>query len=120
MLVLWVSQIAISVQLTAVLCRKKHQHEISYLRKKSEIASHAIQAIIVSFAKVDKHSVGGCGGMIRRKKGVVVIRINYKGFRMVFVTCYLSEVNRAGQLVEYKRRIAASELVDGDACHCRV
>ncbi|KAK6245341.1 hypothetical protein SCA6_008431 [Theobroma cacao] len=40
--------------------------------------------------KVDKHSVGGCGGIIRRKKGAVAIRINYKGFRMVFITCHLS------------------------------
>ncbi|XP_021275609.1 lactation elevated protein 1 [Herrania umbratica] len=28
----------------------------------------------------------------------------------------ISEVNRAGPLVEYERRIAAGELVDGDAC----
>ncbi|MBA0595464.1 hypothetical protein Gorai_012333 [Gossypium raimondii] len=42
--------------------------------------------------KVDKHSVGGCGGMMRRKKGAVAIRINYKGFRMVFITCHLSGI----------------------------
>ncbi|XP_039044401.1 type IV inositol polyphosphate 5-phosphatase 11-like [Hibiscus syriacus] len=40
--------------------------------------------------KVDKHSVGGCGGMMRRKKGAVAISMNYKGFRMVFITCHLS------------------------------
>ncbi|XP_039049963.1 type IV inositol polyphosphate 5-phosphatase 11-like [Hibiscus syriacus] len=40
--------------------------------------------------KVDKHSVGGFGGMMSRKKGAVAIRISYKGFRMVFITCHLS------------------------------
>ncbi|XWS24313.1 hypothetical protein CRYUN_Cryun28dG0090500 [Craigia yunnanensis] len=46
--------------------------------------------LFIKELKVDKHSVGGCGGMIRRKKGAVAIRINYKGFRMVFITCHLS------------------------------
>ncbi|KAG4382403.1 hypothetical protein GLYMA_14G077900v4 [Glycine max] len=40
--------------------------------------------------KVDKQSVGGCGGIIGRKKGAVAIRINYKGIRMVFISCHLS------------------------------
>ncbi|XP_031376760.1 type IV inositol polyphosphate 5-phosphatase 11 isoform X2 [Punica granatum] len=40
--------------------------------------------------KVDKHSVGGCGGLIRRKKGAVAICINFKGFRLVFISCHLS------------------------------
>ncbi|GLU04383.1 hypothetical protein SLE2022_215330 [Rubroshorea leprosula] len=40
--------------------------------------------------KVDKHSVGGCGGIIGRKKGAVATRINYKGIRMVFISCHLS------------------------------
>lgn len=40
--------------------------------------------------KVDKHSIGGCGGIRRRKKGAVAIRINYKGIRMVFISCHLS------------------------------
>ncbi|KAF7829708.1 type IV inositol polyphosphate 5-phosphatase 11 [Senna tora] len=39
---------------------------------------------------VDKESVGGCGGIIGRKKGAVAIRINYKGIRMVFISCHLS------------------------------
>ncbi|KAK8642469.1 hypothetical protein V6N13_011811 [Hibiscus sabdariffa] len=43
-----------------------------------------------SYLKVDKHSVGGFGGMMRRKKGAVAIRISYKEFRMVFITCHLS------------------------------
>nr|KJB58347.1 hypothetical protein B456_009G205700 [Gossypium raimondii] len=46
--------------------------------------------LLIKELKVDKHSVGGCGGMMRRKKGAVAIRINYKGFRMVFITCHLS------------------------------
>jgi hypothetical protein len=40
--------------------------------------------------QVDKHSVGGFGGLIRRKKGAVAIRINYKGIRMEFISCHLS------------------------------
>ncbi|KDP38454.1 hypothetical protein JCGZ_04379 [Jatropha curcas] len=40
--------------------------------------------------KVDKHSVGGLGGLIRRTKGAVAIYINYKGIRMVFISCHLS------------------------------
>ncbi|OMO87658.1 Inositol polyphosphate-related phosphatase [Corchorus capsularis] len=46
--------------------------------------------LFINELKVDKHSVGGCGGIIRRTKGAVAIRINYKGFRMVFITCHLS------------------------------
>ncbi|KAJ1393206.1 Inositol polyphosphate-related phosphatase [Sesbania bispinosa] len=38
--------------------------------------------------KVDKQSVGGCGGIIGRKKGAVAIRINYKGMRIVFISCH--------------------------------
>ncbi|XP_028791577.1 type IV inositol polyphosphate 5-phosphatase 11-like [Neltuma alba] len=40
--------------------------------------------------KVDKQSVGGCGGIIGRKKGAVAIWINYKSIRMVFISCHLS------------------------------
>ncbi|KAF8410625.1 hypothetical protein HHK36_003157 [Tetracentron sinense] len=40
--------------------------------------------------KVDKHAVGGFGGLIRRKKGAVAISISFKGIRMVFITCHLS------------------------------
>ncbi|XP_029130573.1 type IV inositol polyphosphate 5-phosphatase 11 isoform X2 [Cajanus cajan] len=43
---------------------------------------------------VDKESVGGCGGIIGRKKGAVAIRINYKGIRMVFISCHLSAHGR--------------------------
>ncbi|ESW32789.1 hypothetical protein PHAVU_001G017200 [Phaseolus vulgaris] len=44
--------------------------------------------------KVDKESFGGCGGIIGRKKGAVAIRINYKGIRMVFISCHLSAHER--------------------------
>ncbi|KAL0438608.1 UNVERIFIED_CONTAM: Type IV inositol polyphosphate 5-phosphatase 11 [Sesamum latifolium] len=40
--------------------------------------------------KADKQGVGGCGGLIRRKKGGVAIRINYKGIHMLFISCHLS------------------------------
>ncbi|XP_030553649.2 type IV inositol polyphosphate 5-phosphatase 11 [Rhodamnia argentea] len=40
--------------------------------------------------KVDKQSVGGLGGLIRRKKGAVAIRINFRGIQMVFISCHLS------------------------------
>ncbi|KAL4333850.1 hypothetical protein GQ457_07G025990 [Hibiscus cannabinus] len=46
--------------------------------------------LFIKDLKVDKHSVGGFGGMMRRKKGAVAIRISYKGFRMEFITCHLS------------------------------
>ena len=51
-----------------------------------------INYMLSSYAelKVDKKSVGGCGGIIGRKKGAVAIRINYKGIRMVFISCHLS------------------------------
>ncbi|KAL6637469.1 hypothetical protein ACP70R_025041 [Stipagrostis hirtigluma subsp. patula] len=32
--------------------------------------------------KVDKHAVGGCGGIIGRKKGAVAMYINFSGIRM--------------------------------------
>ncbi|KAJ0086469.1 hypothetical protein Patl1_09082 [Pistacia atlantica] len=59
---------------------------------------HAISAVIHVWAeelgnclsKVDKYSVGGFGGLIRRKKGAVAIRINYKGIIMVYISCHLS------------------------------
>ncbi|KAI6688911.1 hypothetical protein NL676_025739 [Syzygium grande] len=40
--------------------------------------------------KVDKQSVGGLGGLIRRKKGAVAIHVNFRGIRMVFISCHLS------------------------------
>ncbi|EXC07322.1 Type I inositol-1,4,5-trisphosphate 5-phosphatase 11 [Morus notabilis] len=46
--------------------------------------------LFIKEVKVDKHSVGGCGGVIRRKKGAVAIRIKYKGIHMMFVSCHLS------------------------------
>jgi hypothetical protein len=40
--------------------------------------------------KVDKYAVGGCGGIIGRKKGAVAMYINFSGIRMVFVSCHLA------------------------------
>uniref|UniRef100_A0ACD5W829 Uncharacterized protein n=1 Tax=Avena sativa TaxID=4498 RepID=A0ACD5W829_AVESA len=40
--------------------------------------------------KVDKYAVGGCGGVIGRKKGAVAMYINFSGIRMVFVSCHLA------------------------------
>ena len=40
--------------------------------------------------KVDKHAVGGCGGVIGRKKGAVAMYVNFSGIRMVFVSCHLA------------------------------
>lgn len=40
--------------------------------------------------KVDRQSLGGLGGLIRRKKGAVAISINFKGIQMVFISCHLS------------------------------
>lgn len=39
---------------------------------------------------MDKHGVGGFGGLIRRTKGGVAMRINYKGILMEFISCHLS------------------------------
>lgn len=44
--------------------------------------------------KVDKHAVGGCGGVIGRKKGAVAMYINFSGIRMVFVSCHLAAHER--------------------------
>ncbi|CAN1273598.1 Type IV inositol polyphosphate 5-phosphatase 11 [Linum perenne] len=38
--------------------------------------------LLLKEVKVEKHSLGGCGGMARRKKGAVSICINYNGIRM--------------------------------------
>ncbi|EEF52518.1 type IV inositol polyphosphate 5-phosphatase 11 [Ricinus communis] len=46
--------------------------------------------LFIKEMKVDKHSVGGLGGLIRRTKGAVAIYISYKGIRMVFIACHLS------------------------------
>ncbi|KAF5740735.1 hypothetical protein HS088_TW11G00813 [Tripterygium wilfordii] len=60
--------------------------------------------------KVDKHSIGGCGGLIRRKKGAVAIRINYKGIRMVFISCHLSAHARNVEERNYECRDISHSL----------
>ncbi|CAI0465511.1 unnamed protein product [Linum tenue] len=54
--------------------------------------------LLLTEVEVDKRSVGGCGGMARRKKGAVAIRINYKGISMVFISCHLAA--HAGKVKE--------------------
>ncbi|XP_015690318.1 type IV inositol polyphosphate 5-phosphatase 11 isoform X4 [Oryza brachyantha] len=41
-------------------------------------------------SEVDKHAVGGCGGIIGRKKGAVAMYINFSGISMVFISCHLA------------------------------
>ncbi|BBG94946.1 inositol polyphosphate 5-phosphatase 11 [Prunus dulcis] len=43
---------------------------------------------LLQAALLDSHM--GFGGLIRRKKGAVAIRLNYKGITMVFISCHLS------------------------------
>nr|CAD1837297.1 unnamed protein product [Ananas comosus var. bracteatus] len=40
--------------------------------------------------RVDKCAVGGCGGLIRRKKGAVGVYIVINRIHMVFISCHLS------------------------------
>ncbi|KAK9164063.1 hypothetical protein Syun_004965 [Stephania yunnanensis] len=42
------------------------------------------------FLEVDNYAVGGFGGLIRRKKGAVAVRIGFKGVNMLFICCHLS------------------------------
>ncbi|XP_057469116.1 type IV inositol polyphosphate 5-phosphatase 11 isoform X2 [Actinidia eriantha] len=46
--------------------------------------------LFIQEIKMDKYAVGGCGGLIRRKKGAVAIRMNYNGIHMVFISGHLS------------------------------
>ncbi|RWR74242.1 type IV inositol polyphosphate 5-phosphatase 11 [Cinnamomum micranthum f. kanehirae] len=39
---------------------------------------------------IEKHAVGGLGGLIGRKKGAVAISFSFKGIRMEFINCHLS------------------------------
>ncbi|KAL5185665.1 Type IV inositol polyphosphate 5-phosphatase 11 [Glycine soja] len=43
-----------------------------------------------SFSCVTNNLLGAAEEIIGRKKGAVAIRINYKGIRMVFISCHLS------------------------------
>ncbi|XAR61811.1 Inositol-polyphosphate 5-phosphatase [Bertholletia excelsa] len=46
--------------------------------------------LFIKELKKDKYGVGGCGGLVRRKKGAVAIRISYQGIRLEFISCHLS------------------------------
>ncbi|KAK2452444.1 hypothetical protein P8452_00209 [Trifolium repens] len=59
---------------------------------------------------VDKESVGGCGGIIGRKKGAVAIRINYNGISLVFISCHLSAHGRNVEERNYECRHISHSL----------
>ncbi|XP_010500275.1 PREDICTED: type IV inositol polyphosphate 5-phosphatase 11-like [Camelina sativa] len=69
--------------------------------------SHAL----VKELKAEKHSVGGCGGLIGRNKGAVAIRFNYDDIKMVFISCHLSaHAKKVDQRNTELRHIANSLL----------
>ncbi|KAG7599690.1 Inositol polyphosphate-related phosphatase [Arabidopsis suecica] len=66
---------------------------------------------LVKELKAERHSVGGCGGLIGRKKGAVAIRINYDDIKMVFISCHLSaHAKKVDQRNTELRHIANSLL----------
>ncbi|ESQ30861.1 hypothetical protein EUTSA_v10011683mg [Eutrema salsugineum] len=66
---------------------------------------------LVKELKAERHSVGGFGGLIGRKKGAVAIRINYDDIKMVFIACHLSaHANKVDQRNEELRHISNSLL----------
>ncbi|XP_047087724.1 type IV inositol polyphosphate 5-phosphatase 11-like [Lolium rigidum] len=71
-----------------LLCQKNMQSLHMYLFGAKSSESY------IREMKVDKHAVGGCGGVIGRKKGAVAMYINFSGIRMVFVSCHLAAHER--------------------------
>ncbi|KAJ0228956.1 Type IV inositol polyphosphate 5-phosphatase 11 [Hirschfeldia incana] len=66
---------------------------------------------LVKELKTESQSVGGCGGLIGRKKGAVAIRINYDDIKIVFISCHLSaHANKVDQRNDELRRISNSLL----------
>ncbi|KFK36143.1 hypothetical protein AALP_AA4G082900 [Arabis alpina] len=66
---------------------------------------------LVKEIKAERHSVGGCGGLIGRKKGAVAIRINFDDFKMVFISCHLSaHAKKVDQRNRELRHISKSVL----------
>ncbi|XP_052202143.1 type IV inositol polyphosphate 5-phosphatase 11 isoform X2 [Diospyros lotus] len=57
--------------------------------------------VFLKEVKMDKHGVGGFGGLVRRKKGAVGIRMKYKGVGLLFISCHLSA--HAGKVEERNR-----------------
>lgn len=55
--------------------------------------------------RVDKVSLGGLGGVVRRQKGAVAITLIYKGCSFLFIDCHLSahENNVLERNVQYQR-----------------
>ncbi|WJX09365.1 hypothetical protein P8452_00206 [Trifolium repens] len=66
--------------------------------------------IVYAELHVDKESVGGCGGIIGRKKGAVAIRINYNGISLVFISCHLSAHGRNVEERNYECRHISHSL----------
>eukprot|EP01018_Ginkgo_biloba_P020250 Gb_31865 [translate_table: standard] len=55
--------------------------------------------------RMDKVSVGGLGGVVRRQKGAVAITLKYKGISFLFIACHLSphENNVMERNTQYQR-----------------
>ncbi|KAF8083763.1 hypothetical protein N665_0753s0002 [Sinapis alba] len=74
--------------------------------------------LLVKELKAESQSVGGCGGLIGRKKGAVAIRINYDDIKIVFISCHLSaHANKVDQRNEELRRISNSLLSKDKRTH---
>ncbi|CAN7082908.1 unnamed protein product, partial [Brassica oleracea var. botrytis] len=73
---------------------------------------------LVKELKAESQSVGGCGGLIGRKKGAVAIRINYDDIKIVFISCHLSaHANKVDQRNEELRRISNSLISKDKRTH---
>ncbi|CAN7139215.1 unnamed protein product [Brassica rapa subsp. narinosa] len=73
---------------------------------------------LVKDLKAESQSVGGCGGLIGRKKGAVAIRINYGDIKIVFISCHLSaHANKVDQRNEELRRISSSLISKDKRTH---
>ncbi|GAB2224884.1 hypothetical protein Droror1_Dr00005662 [Drosera rotundifolia] len=71
--------------------------------------------LFINELHMDKHSLGGFGGLIRRKKGAVTIRVSYKGITMVFINCHLAAhadkvQERNSQLREISQSLFSKKL----------
>lgn len=67
--------------------------------------------------RVDTQAVGGCGGLIGRKKGAVAIYLNFSGIRMVFISCHLSGKTFVSSLVIKLKEFGKSQLKINIAAH---
>ncbi|KAK9134763.1 hypothetical protein Syun_014093 [Stephania yunnanensis] len=77
-------------------------HVIVFLFRKSLMGESVMQSpqlfvfgpknyeLFLEDFRVDNYTVGGFGGLIRRKKGVVAVRIGFKGVNILFICCHFS------------------------------